>query len=223
MLIAPLNRVPLGSGLYDYGKLEDSDPRDIADGAMKDGRVYKQGGEFKRETPRHMNNPRRKPWWSQAGHFVEELSAGLHERLPALFGLPSMSLQFFVSFNVAWLIIWGISAWGLAARIRVSLFPLWFLGIGCAINGLAHPALSILAGGYFPGLLTSPFVGVLGIMLLRRLRDVTHAVASPLAGFSIIEAEDVDEVVRLVSNTPCARAEGVIEIRPLWDTSGNDA
>ena len=28
---------------------------------MKDGRVYKQGGEFKWETPRHMNNPRRKP------------------------------------------------------------------------------------------------------------------------------------------------------------------
>jgi len=43
----------------------------------------------------------------------------------------------------------------------------------------------------------------------------------PLAGFSIIEAEDVDEVVKLVSNTPCARANGVIEIRPFWDT-GND-
>ncbi|HUF11114.1 MAG TPA: amidohydrolase family protein [Rhodothermales bacterium] len=28
---------------------------------MKDGRVYKQGGEFMWETPRHMNNPRRKP------------------------------------------------------------------------------------------------------------------------------------------------------------------
>jgi len=114
----------------------------------------------------------------QAGHFVEELSAGLHERLPALFGLPPMPLQFFVSFNVAWLIIWGISAWGLAAHSRASLFPLWFLGIGCAVNGVAHPALSILAGGYFPGLLTSPVVGVLGVMLLRRLRDITHAVAS---------------------------------------------
>ncbi len=28
---------------------------------MKDGQVYKSGGEFKWETPRHMNNPRRKP------------------------------------------------------------------------------------------------------------------------------------------------------------------
>jgi len=40
----------------------------------------------------------------------------------------------------------------------------------------------------------------------------------PLAGFSIIEAEDVDEVVKMVADTPCARAKGVIEIRPLWNT-----
>ncbi len=38
----------------------------------------------------------------------------------------------------------------------------------------------------------------------------------PLAGFSIIEADNVDEVVRLVANTPCARAGGAIEIRPFF-------
>jgi hypothetical protein len=38
---------------------------------------------------------------------------------------------------------------------------------------------------------------------------------TPLAGFSVIEADDVDEVVRLVSQTPCARAKGAIEIRPI--------
>jgi len=38
----------------------------------------------------------------------------------------------------------------------------------------------------------------------------------PLAGFSVIEAADVDEVIELVSNTPCARAKGVIEIRAFW-------
>lgn len=37
----------------------------------------------------------------------------------------------------------------------------------------------------------------------------------PLAGFSIIEAENIGEVVRLVANTPCARAGGAIEIRPF--------
>jgi len=39
----------------------------------------------------------------------------------------------------------------------------------------------------------------------------------PLAGFSIIEAESVDEVASMVSNTPCPRANGYIEIRPFWN------
>lgn len=39
--------------------------------------------------------------------------------------------------------------------------------------------------------------------------------AAPLAGFSIIEASDVDEVIQLVAKTPCARAKGAIEIRPI--------
>jgi hypothetical protein len=41
------------------------------------------------------------------------------------------------------------------------------------------------------------------------------ALRYPLAGFSIIEAENVAEVVRLVANTPCARAGGAIEIWPF--------
>ncbi len=41
----------------------------------------------------------------------------------------------------------------------------------------------------------------------------------PLAGFSIIEAKDVDKVVQLVANTPCARAKGFIEIRSFWGFS----
>jgi len=39
----------------------------------------------------------------------------------------------------------------------------------------------------------------------------------PLAGFSIVDADDVDEVVQLVAGTPCARAKGWIEIRPILE------
>ena len=42
----------------------------------------------------------------------------------------------------------------------------------------------------------------------------------PLAGFSIIEAGSIDEVIELVANTPCARAKGYIEIRPFWREEG---
>jgi hypothetical protein len=44
----------------------------------------------------------------------------------------------------------------------------------------------------------------------------------PLAGFSIIEANSIEEVVDLVSGTPCARARGYIEIRPFWDLQEQD-
>ncbi|TMC48801.1 MAG: hypothetical protein E6J14_10120 [Chloroflexi bacterium] len=36
-----------------------------------------------------------------------------------------------------------------------------------------------------------------------------------LAGFSVIEARDLDEAIELVSKTPCAVARGAIEVRPL--------
>jgi hypothetical protein len=40
----------------------------------------------------------------------------------------------------------------------------------------------------------------------------------PLAGFSVIEAENMDDAVQLVAHTPCARAGGAVEIRPLLRT-----
>jgi len=113
----------------------------------------------------------------QAAHFAEELSTGFHARFPALLGLAPMPLRFFVSFNLAWLAIWSLCVWGPAARSRAALFPLWFLGIASLLNGVAHPTLSALTGGYFPGLVTSPVVGVRGVLLVRRLLLVTRSVA----------------------------------------------
>ena len=110
---------------------------------------------------------------AQAGHFVEELATGFHERVPAVFGLPPLSLPLFVSFNLAWLAIWALCAWGLARRLQVALFPLWFLGLAGVANGLLHPLLALAAGGYFPGLATSPLMAAVGALLLARLARVT--------------------------------------------------
>ena len=63
----------------------------------------------------------------QAAHFAEELATGFHLRFPALLGLSPWSLRFFVTFNLFWLVVWGLSLWGLRARWRAALFPLWFL------------------------------------------------------------------------------------------------
>lgn len=48
---------------------------------------------------------------------------------------------------------------------------------------------------------------------------------APLAGFGVIEAADLDEAVRLVKDTPCARAGGAVELRPImkmndWSSTG---
>ncbi len=37
----------------------------------------------------------------------------------------------------------------------------------------------------------------------------------PVAGFAVIEASSMEEAVRLVSQTPCAVAYGVVEVWPL--------
>jgi hypothetical protein len=39
--------------------------------------------------------------------------------------------------------------------------------------------------------------------------------ALPIAGFAVIEAESLDEAVKMVSQTPCAVAQGVVEVWPL--------
>lgn len=109
----------------------------------------------------------------QAVHFAEELTTGFHERFPALFGLPPMLLSVFVGFNLAWLALWSISVAWIRTAHPVPLFAAWFLGIAACANGIAHPLLAVASGGYFPGLVTAPFIGLAGLWLCRRLTDLT--------------------------------------------------
>jgi hypothetical protein len=37
----------------------------------------------------------------------------------------------------------------------------------------------------------------------------------PIAGFAVIEADDLEEAIKMVSQTPCAVAHGVVEVWPL--------
>jgi hypothetical protein len=41
----------------------------------------------------------------------------------------------------------------------------------------------------------------------------------PIAGFAVIEAADLQEAIRKVSETPCAVAHGVVEVWPLLEAS----
>ena len=37
----------------------------------------------------------------------------------------------------------------------------------------------------------------------------------PVAGFAVIEASTIDEAIKMVSQSPCAVANGVVEVWPL--------
>ena len=41
----------------------------------------------------------------------------------------------------------------------------------------------------------------------------------PIAGFAVIEAEDINAAIEMVSESPCAVAHGVVEVWPLREPS----
>jgi hypothetical protein len=107
-------------------------------------------------------------------HFMEEFITRFQDRFPELLGFPAWPENVFVVFNLIWLSVWIFSAVGLQRGYRFALFPVWFFAIAAIMNGIAHPALAVVARGYFPGLISSPVLGVLGVLLWRRLLALTR-------------------------------------------------
>jgi hypothetical protein len=110
---------------------------------------------------------------AQCVHFVEELMTGFRNELPALFGLSGIPLAAFVIFNLMWIAIWVASIAGLRAARSGAFFAAWFLAIAGTLNGVAHPLFAVRVGGYFPGLLSAPFVAIAALRLWRRLGAAT--------------------------------------------------
>ena len=115
----------------------------------------------------------------QAAHFVEELATGFHERFPALLGLPPMPLSFFEGFNLAWIVIWIAAVPGVQSAKPVAFFAAWFLALAGMLNAIAHPLLALAVNGYFPGLVSSPFIGAAALWLWLKLQS---AVLRPVVG-----------------------------------------
>lgn len=121
----------------------------------------------------------------QCLHFAEEFWTGFQRRFPERLGLAPWTDTFFVTFNTAWLCLWLLAAAAISAGLpsRLAAAAVWFLAFAAVGNGIAHPALAILAGGYFPGLLTAPFLGLAGSVLLVRLMRMRRS--SSISGTSV--------------------------------------
>lgn len=111
----------------------------------------------------------------QVTHGVEELLTGFYDAFPRMLDLAPWGVRAFITFNVAWLIVWATSLIGVARGRRVAEWPLWFLALALVANGVAHPLLALARRGYFPGLGTAPLVGVAGLLLLREMLRASAA------------------------------------------------
>jgi hypothetical protein len=111
----------------------------------------------------------------QSLHFGEEYFTQFYLQFPELLGLTHWSEVFFVTFNSSWIVIWILAALRMQNKLRAVLFAAWFLAIAMIMNGVVHPLLALRSDGYFPGLATSPFVGICGLILAKKLSRMTRA------------------------------------------------
>jgi Protein of unknown function with HXXEE motif len=107
---------------------------------------------------------------TQALHSVEEWVGKLWEVLPPaqfISGLISKNLQTgFIIFNVG-LFVFGVFCWRLLVVKNYSTTPvfIFFWIIIEIINGVGHPAWTLLTNSYEPGLYTAPLLLVLSVYL----------------------------------------------------------
>ena len=106
----------------------------------------------------------------QCAHLLEEYRAGFHRALPPLFGTEPWSDRRFLVFNIVWLAIFVAAGVALTREKRIACLVALFLALGGGIgNGVAHLALVVREGGYFPGAYTAVLALLVGTLLARRL------------------------------------------------------
>ncbi|MEZ5426294.1 MAG: HXXEE domain-containing protein [Pyrinomonadaceae bacterium] len=105
----------------------------------------------------------------QGAHVLEEYLTGFYLEFPGLFGY-QWTAGLFLAFNLIWLGLFSLAAVGIFFQSRLALLlVLFFALVGGIGNGLFHPALSIWEGRYFPGLVTSFFLFIIGNVIFRLL------------------------------------------------------
>jgi hypothetical protein len=113
---------------------------------------------------------------TQAVHSVEEYVGRLYEVFPParfVSGLASADLeQGFIILNVT---IVGLGLWCFLWPVRQrwasSAVVVWVWTAIELLNGIGHPAWSLLQGGYTPGVATAPVLFALALSLAHQLRS----------------------------------------------------
>ena len=111
---------------------------------------------------------------AQAIHSVEEFHFRLFDRLlPARYVADAFGVDRPLGFAIANSALIAFGLWCWFARVRpgrgAALGLAWFWALLECANGLAHFALAVAAGGYFPGLATAPLLLGIGALLIVQL------------------------------------------------------
>lgn len=107
----------------------------------------------------------------QVLHFAEEYQTGFAAQFPELYGGPPYPLATFVWFNMASYLLFSAATFGAVVHRRSALLmpSLFFVVYGTLGNAVAHVVWAVMAGGYFPGLVTACGYFVIGPVLLSRM------------------------------------------------------
>jgi hypothetical protein len=111
---------------------------------------------------------------AQAAHSLEEYAFALYESFPvARFASSLVHSDLAVGFVVlnSALFAFGLWCYFIPIRLQWPSAHAWaWLWVVVEIgNGVGHPALALLSGGYFPGVATAPVLLILAFYLARQL------------------------------------------------------
>jgi hypothetical protein len=112
---------------------------------------------------------------AQTVHSIEEYLFRLYDLLaPARAVSDALGLHRPTGFLISNAALIGFGLWCYLARIRPgrpgARGLAWFWAVLELLNGLAHGALALAAGGYFPGIATAPLLLAASLLLIVRLR-----------------------------------------------------
>lgn len=113
---------------------------------------------------------------AQIVHSIEEYWFRLYDLFaPARAVSDALGIHRPTGFAIANAALIGFGLWCYFARVRPGLpgarALAWFWAVTEILNGLAHGALALAAGGYFPGLATAPLLLAAGLFLISSLRS----------------------------------------------------
>lgn len=102
-------------------------------------------------------------------HQIECFLGTFHVTLPQLFGWIAWPGSLYLAVQAGCVLIWLPSTAGIRHLNRAAFLPAWFFALVAMGLGFLVPVLALTVEGYFPGLMSSSLVGVMGALTLRQL------------------------------------------------------